>query len=197
MIKIPVARRRRRLACFWLQMLPSRDAHQVHPEVKNISTSEYFHIHHVIIQPGVAGVVERTVHGTNLFPRRPHLPKMFLPPLPCLTTLALCNRIHSSYLEMNTLVLLYFYLTFTVDSTLANCIKCLCDIILGPECTLKGSEPRLQLQPHVQGQAGPLRQNVASDSYMCRSLRSLCYCQGRLGGPEAICSCPYLTFIYQ
>ena len=34
MIKIPVARRRRRLACFWLQMLPSRDAHQVHPEVK-------------------------------------------------------------------------------------------------------------------------------------------------------------------
>ena len=100
MIKIPVARRRRRLACFWLQMLPSRDAHQVHPEVKNMSTSEYFHIHHVIIQPGVAGEVERTVHGTNLFPRRPHLPKMSLPPLPCLTTLALCNRIHSSYLSL-------------------------------------------------------------------------------------------------
>ena len=86
---------------------------------ENILISEYFHIHHVIIQPGVAGVVERIVHGTNLFPRRPHLPKMSLPPLPCLTTLALCNRIHSSYLEMNTLVLLYFYLTFTVDSTLA------------------------------------------------------------------------------
>ena len=67
---------------------------------ENILISEYFHIHHVIIQPGVAGVVERTVHGTNLFPRRPHLPKMSLPPLPCLTTLALCNRIHSSYLSL-------------------------------------------------------------------------------------------------